>query len=426
MSPGAEPVPDRRAPAAPDRSRVPMLDVLRGIAVLAVFVQHLGDRFRPFVLSEAARVAPPALCDWLRALLERGHWGVDLFFVLSGFTLGMGFVRDHERGRVRPAAEFFLRRAARILPAFYLALGVHLLARPALLQAPQILPAIAVHAVLLHGYWGPGHLVLIGASWSLTTESHFYLLAPWLARSFQRRPPPTRPQATASVGRVLWPLAVVCLSAWLLRAVLHDFGLMPHSPAGMLELSQRKWFVCRIDQFALGLAAAVAVHARLAMRDARSRRQGLGLMALGVLVLGAAAPLDAATYWHFGGGLAYVLVSLGMTALVVGAALLPERGPVAWASEPLRALGVVSYGFFLYHQLGLELAARWLPGAGGEASWATLLSTASAGITLAVVLGRGSWVWVEAPALARAGTWAKRWTSAWPAQFFSRQRSIGQ
>jgi peptidoglycan/LPS O-acetylase OafA/YrhL len=414
-----------------------MLDVLRGIAVLAVFVQHLGDRFRLFVLSEAAKIGPPMLVGWLRAVLERGHWGVDLFFVLSGFTLGMGFARDHQRGRVRPASEFFLRRAARILPAFYLALLVHLLARPALLHAPQIIPAIAVHAVLLHGYWGPGHLVLIGASWSLTTESHFYLLAPWLARWFLRRPVMTRPQGWAWFGRVVWPLAVVCLAVWALRGVLHDLALLPHGPAGMLELSQRKWFVCRMDQFALGLAAAVAVHARLATRDARSRRQGLVLMALGALVLGAAAPIDAATYWHFGGGLAYVLVSLGMTALVVGAALLPERGPAAWASEPLRALGVVSYGFFLYHQLGLELAARWLPGAGGAASWATLLSAATAGITLAIALGAASWFWVEAPALARAGDWAKRRTSprlaqcrptrvGMRAQFLPRQRPIGQ
>src|SRR6185437_14252626 len=114
---------------APSGGRVlPQLDALRGVAILAVFVQHLGDRFMPFVEAEAARALPPALAPWVLTVLHHAHWGVDLFFVLSGFSLAQGYLRAFAGGpRAPPSARAFLRRrAARILPAYYVALTITL------------------------------------------------------------------------------------------------------------------------------------------------------------------------------------------------------------------------------------------------------------------------------------------------------------
>ncbi len=387
--------PAPRAPE-PSSSRVPVLDVLRACAVLAVFVQHLGDRFRPMVIEHASSTLPAWTVAWLQSLLEHGHWGVDLFFVLSGFTLGMGFVRDHDRGRLRPAREFFLRRAARILPAFYLAVFVHLLARPALLHAPHLPASLAVHALVLQGYLSPGGIVLIGASWSLTTESHFYLAAPWLARRLLALDASSH-EPFRRVARLAAAALAVCVPVWILRGVLHDYALGPQAPAGLLELSQRRWVVCRIDQFVLGIAAAVA-HARLRESPSARRASWIAVgFALGALAL--AAPLDRVTWPNPGGGLAYVLVSIALTALVLGCALLPTGGRARFALAPLGFLGVVSYGFFLYHQLAIELCSRWIPAAGGAPSWTSLAVTAVPALAVAVLAGWWSWVAIESPAL---------------------------
>ena len=158
--------------------------------------------------------------------------------------------------------------------------------------------------------------------------------------------------------------------------------------------------MCRIDQFVLGLAAAVA-HSRL-RNSAPARRASWTVAALALGTLALAAPLDRLTWPHRGGGPAYVLVSLALTALVLGCALLPPGGRARFALAPLSFLGVVSYGFFLYHQLTIELCSTWIPAAGGAPSWTSLAATAVPALVVATLAGWGSWVAVESPALAWA------------------------
>jgi peptidoglycan/LPS O-acetylase OafA/YrhL len=168
----------------------------------------------------------------------------------------------------------------------------------------------------------------------------------------------------------------------------------------MLELSQRRWALCRFDQFVLGLGAAVA-HARLAGRLRAPRAAGWGLVVGAGLLLAAAVPLDALTWPRPGGHAAYALVSLAMTALVAGGALLTARVRVL---EPLRALGVVSYGFFLYHQLAIAQLQRWVPGA---ACWSELAVTGLGALALASLAGAASWHLVESPSLKLVSGWLK-------------------
>jgi len=378
-----------------DGWRIPMLDVLRAAAIAAVFVQHLGDRFRPFVIARANAALPGAVAAWMGSALAHGHWGVDLFFVLSGFTLGLGFVREHDGQGPRRVGAFFARRAVRILPAFYVAVAVHLTAHAELLRLPSCWRALATHIAVLQGYLAPGKIVLIGASWSLTTEAHFYVLAPLLAALMLGR----RGLAGAdSVRRAVLFAVIACVVVWLGRAILHDIALRPAAPAGLLELSQRRWVTGRLDQFAAGLAAAI-VHVRMGPRLDASPWTGPGLCAVGVALLSLAAPLDTATWGRPGGGPAYPLVTLAMAILVFGAANV-QSGTATRLLGPVRWVGVVSYGVFLYHQLALEAAARWLPWARDTQSWSGLAWTAGAGGLLACLAGWASFSLVEAPALA--------------------------
>lgn len=381
--------------------RVPALDVLRAVAIAAVFMQHLGDRFRPFLLGRAQAAWGPQRASWLGSILTHGHWGVDLFFVLSGFTLGLGFVRDFDAGRKSSLGPFFARRALRILPAYYGALALHLLAHTEVFSSPAIAGALLTHLTLLQGYLAPGKIVLIGASWSLSTEAHFYLLAPLLAWLMLGSPSTGCTQDARAWRVARWALftLLVCAGVWMLRSVLYELALRPAAHAGFLELSQRRWVVTRVDQFALGLAGALA-YVRAGDRLRRSRATVWLMAAVAVGALGVAAPLDSSGYGRAGGGWAYPIVSLAMAALVLAGACsrVSERSR-AWA--PMKWLGVVSYGVFLYHQLALEWVGRWIPGATGAPGWTSLGVTAAVGGALSVLAGWLSWTWIESPSLRK-------------------------
>src|SRR5271168_1620476 len=89
-----------------DQKRIFQLDVLRGFAILLVMGVHV-----------------PAYPIWSTV----GGWGVDLFFVLSGFLISnLLFTEYRKRGDIR-LGRFFFRRALKLYPSFYLLLGLTLL-----------------------------------------------------------------------------------------------------------------------------------------------------------------------------------------------------------------------------------------------------------------------------------------------------------
>src|ERR1700732_293173 len=86
------------------KTREPGLDLLRSIAILLVVVFHMQLRGAP---------------RFLRPVQELGWIGVDLFFVLSGYLISSQLLRPYARAAVFSVRIFFLRRALRVLPAFF-------------------------------------------------------------------------------------------------------------------------------------------------------------------------------------------------------------------------------------------------------------------------------------------------------------------
>lgn len=388
----------RPAPSGGGRVLI-QLDALRGVAILAVFVQHLGDRFLPFLEARIAMALPAAIAPWALTILHHAWWGVDLFFVLSGFSLAQGYVRAFAAGSVGPPARVFLaRRAARIFPAFFAAIAVMIAARPSVVSLPGFPAALAAHLALLQGYVTPGGIVLLGAAWSLTTEAHFYLLLPLLARPLLDPRRPARRWLTAGL---------ICALAWGSRALLHAWILEPGVHTALLEASQRRWISSRLDQFVLG-ALAAAIHAAIlgSPRAAEAARRAPVALALSVVALVLAFRLEGALYLDPHGSWPYALLSLATTALVLSASLLEGRA-LAWiAPAPLCALGVISYGVFLYHQLALGLVAHALRSE--PSTWAALGANAALGLALAVAMGVASWTLIERPALRFAASRLRR------------------
>lgn len=368
---------ERPAPSA--GPSLPQLDALRGVAILAVFVQHLGDRFLPLVRGAVEARAPAPLVPWILTVLHHAWWGVDLFFVLSGFSLGLSWIRS----RGQPLRDFLLRRAARILPAYWVALVVTLAFHRSVLGAPSFAASLAAHLLVLQGYVSPGGIVIIGAAWSLTTEACFYLVFPWLA-----------PLVLREGRRALWIGAAIVVGSWLVRMGLHAIVLEPGVHTGLLEATQRRWIPSRLDQFVLGALAARAFVCLA--RSARAAALAPYALALCVPALVVTFRLEGLHYLEPGGGAPYALLSLVTAALVLSAALCRGRVLVIVAPRPLAFVGIVSYGVFLYHQLALGLADLE-PAA--PPTWKNLARTASFALVASLIVGYASWVLVERPSM---------------------------
>src|ERR1700722_14593981 len=94
-----------------DSKRLPVLDLLRAVAILWVILHHLIDRF---VLLDANTT--------FLKVLNSGNAGVDLFFVLSGYLIGRIILSEVRRPGELRVWSFWYRRWMRTLPAYFVTL----------------------------------------------------------------------------------------------------------------------------------------------------------------------------------------------------------------------------------------------------------------------------------------------------------------
>ena len=347
------------------------LEGLRGYAALLMVVYHA------WVLSGGPRLGGG------RALVSGGFLAVDLFFVLSAFVL---FLPTAAAGSFGSWREYARRRVARIVPAYYAALAValiafHALAGPAADRRPPTVDAVLAHlsflqveARLLPAYDGALGFRVDPVLWTLSVEVAFYVLLPLIALAFLRRP-------------LLW-LAVAFVGTLALRGVA--LGLADGGTEDRL-LSLPPMYAA---DFAAGMAGAWAF-----ARGVRLRGWMAGaaiVAAVAVVWASGAADADAARLGARQSLWLAVAVPAAFGALVLSAAAAPAGWRALADNRLARWLGKVSFGVFLFHFMVMLFCLNTLGfGRGSTRDFVVLVTAGMGGSLLA---GYASWRLVEQPA----------------------------
>ena len=374
--------------------RFPLFDGLRALAALSVLVYHSA-------FFAAAAAPDPAVTQYTGRL----DVGVTVFFLISGFLLYRPFVRARLRGDPIPGvAPYAWRRLLRIVPAYWVALTVVALWMP----FPYVFTGTGVPI-----YYGFGQIYVfgdaingIGQAWTLCVEVTFYAFLPLWALVMRRSARRASVSAELAGVAALFVLSTV-YKLWALR---HISPNNLDSPRFLMPLPNF------LDQFAVGMGLAVlSVH-----YEGRPLPRPLAFVRR---VPGVSWAVALVAFWVVSTQIGYTgnfFQSIGrgmflarheLYTVVAAALILPAvfgqpgcgfAGKLLGA-RPLRFLGLVSFGLYLYHLAVINKLQRWLGPSLPAGFGPHFLAYLGLGFLGATALATASYYLVERPALRLKG-----------------------
>ncbi len=287
------------------RKHMPQLDGLRAVAMTGVMYHHwLPASWRYHFPTEA---------------------GLFLFFVLSGFLMAQGLLRERESLPFWTILRrFHLKRFVRIYPAYYTALLIAVaFGSTEIWQAPAWWLLNAQNFLILHlGYWPPG----ISHFWTLAVEQQYYLVWPLVLLLVPRR-------------------GMVPVFLWL--AMISPITRFSSQSGGWLSMDLIPWGV--LDDFALGSLLAVLMHRGVVFPHRIMDVVGLVALAAYAFLYISWEMNHPVPHWCH---MQQTFLAVSLMALISRAA----QGRCGVASFFLQhpwlvQLGQWSYGIYLFHNL---------------------------------------------------------------------------
>lgn len=295
---------------------VPVLDGLRGLAVLLVFLYHFAPEIVPF-----------------------GWTGVDLFFVLSGFLL-TGKLVDSLGGE-HYFSRFYMRRILRIVPLYFVVLIL------ALYILPPLLPSFRTDSFLSQvnaiGYFVTFTLnirmalydflphMMFWHLWSISTEMQFYLVWPFVVLFVGTR-----------VRLFLLILTGLVFLAVITRIYLVDVFPYPASAAYVLSIS-------RIDSFAIGGIVYVLYSNGQLLRGRNPLWGALCLCVIGILIVH--FQTEKSIWSHRELPVQYFGITLNAIfwACILGLLVIGRSTTGFLNTSFMKLIGQYSYGIYMFH-----------------------------------------------------------------------------
>jgi len=331
--------------------RFVFLDALRGLAALWVLLFHY---FEARHAAELELVLP----GWLTAFLRSGHFGVPIFFVLSGFVIAHSV--GGQRVDSRFIGRFMFRRSIRLDPMYWFSIAAVVAAgflspppHPPLPSAPQL----AAHLFYAQGLLG--FKQINNVCWTLCLEVQFYLVFCLMLLVIQRF------RRSGQDHRSLVVIAVLCGGL----ALLWPLGLAHISVWHGLFLPQ--WY-----SFLAGVFAYWTFQKRLPS-------YWFYLFAGSLLV-------SPVAYRHFPG----LAAIIGLLILYAG-----RRGKLGeWLTwRPLQVLGAISYSLYLLHNPATAMIGGLAYTTPRTAAWELFWLIVIAGLVCAIAYL--AWRFIERPSI---------------------------
>lgn len=303
----------------------PALDGFRGFAVLAVVVYHL---------SVSPGAGPLALA------LPGGFLGVDLFFILSGFLITSLLLIDDAHRGTTVTARFWVRRLRRLVPALLVLLviaGAYAVfqAHPWQLESIRRMGLASLLYVsnwyLIFGH--AGSTGVLSHTWSLAIEEQWYLVWPFLLGAL----------LYITKGRtrlLLIAIGSLAAASFLCMGIFFEHYGWVRAYHGTDT---------RACELLVGAALAAVTLGRRGLRH-RAAQVGIEIAGFGAVICLAwlmivATPFDT---WMYQWGFVVVAVA-GVTLIAAATQPMSPLLRKGFSWRPLTALGLISYGLYLYH-----------------------------------------------------------------------------